>query len=117
MPNRFVHGVELQTDDPQAAKDFYHQLFGWEFEDIPQMSYTRFAAPGADGGIMRNPIAGSVSHWAPYFLVEDVAGTTKTAVQLGGTVTIDTMEVPGHGWLSLITDPTGATFGIWKPAS
>jgi len=26
----------------------------------------------------------------------------------------DVMEVPGAGWLSIITDPTGAMLGLWK---
>jgi len=25
------------------------------------------------------------------------------------------MEVGDHGWLSVIIDPTGATFALWKP--
>jgi|SRR6478672_4781175 len=116
MPNRLVHGVELQTSDPQTAKKFYATLFGWEFEDIPQMKYTRFAMPGVDGGIMQNPVGGSPSHWAPYFLVDDVAATVKRARALGATIVVDTTEVPDHGSFSLVTDPTGATFGLWKGA-
>jgi predicted enzyme related to lactoylglutathione lyase len=29
----------------------------------------------------------------------------------------DVTEVMDFGWLSIITDPTGATFGLWKPKS
>jgi uncharacterized protein len=97
MPNRFVQGVELHTPNPQAAKDFYNGLFGWEFEDVPEMQYSKFAAPGVDGGIMRNPVGGSSGHWAPYFLVDDVAAAVKKAKSLGGSVVVDTTEIPGHG--------------------
>jgi predicted enzyme related to lactoylglutathione lyase len=117
MPNRFVHGVELHTKDPQAAKAFHKGLFNWEFEDIPEMQYARFAMPGADGGIMQNPVCDSPAHWAPYFLVDDVAAAVKKARSLGATVVVDTTEIPGHGWFSMVSDPTGATFGLWKGAS
>jgi hypothetical protein len=26
----------------------------------------------------------------------------------------DTTEVPGMGWFSIITDPTGAPLGLWQ---
>ncbi|MEW6569650.1 MAG: hypothetical protein AB1390_00525 [Nitrospirota bacterium] len=31
----------------------------------------------------------------------------------GGGMTI--CKVPDMGWFSVITDPTGATFGLWQP--
>ncbi len=117
MPNRFVHGVELHTKNPKAAKEFYESLFNWEFEDFPQMNYSSFAAPGADGGVMQNPVGDSPGHWAPYFLVDDVAAAVKKARSLGGSVVVDATEIPGHGSFGIITDPTGATFGLWKGAS
>ena len=39
MANPFVH-VELHTQDPQAAKKFYEELFDWKLEDVPEMNYT-----------------------------------------------------------------------------
>ena len=39
MANPFVH-VELHTQDPQAAKKFYGELFDWKLEDVPEMNYT-----------------------------------------------------------------------------
>jgi predicted enzyme related to lactoylglutathione lyase len=114
MANRFVHGVELQSHNPEAAKAFYGGLFDWKFNDIPSMSYSRFATEGAEGGIMKLPGGDSTSHWVPYFLVDDVLAATAKAKSLGGKVAIEATEVPGHGWFSLVADPTGATFGLWK---
>ena len=117
MPNRYVQGVELHTLQPDASQAFYQSLFGWSFEDISGMGYKKFADPGASGGIMRNPIAGSPSHWTPYFLVGDVAAAVGKAAGLGATVVIPTTEIPGHGWFAVVTDPNGATFGLWKSAN
>jgi predicted enzyme related to lactoylglutathione lyase len=114
MPNQYVQGVELHANEPNAAKAFYQALFGWRFEDIPEMGYSKFADPGASGGIMRNPVVNSPSRWAPYFLVGDVAAAVETASNLGATVVIPTTEIAGHGWFAVMTDPDGATFGLWK---
>ena len=117
MGNPFVH-VELQTSDTNKAKHFYSQLFAWELEDhqIGDMTYTMVqVAEGTGGGIMKNPVPNAPSFWLAYILVDDVAATTNKAKSLGATVLQDKMEVPNYGWLSVISDPTGAVFGLWQP--
>jgi predicted enzyme related to lactoylglutathione lyase len=47
--------------------------------------------------------------------VEDVPAATQKAKALGAKIMLDVTEVPGAGWMSIITDPTGATLGLWKP--
>ena len=57
MANPFVY-VELNTPDPQKAKDFYSKLFQWQLEDVPNSavpsdSYTFIkVGEGTGGGIM-----------------------------------------------------------------
>ena len=34
-PDGLFCWVDLMTSDVGAAKDFYHGLFGWEFDDVP----------------------------------------------------------------------------------
>ena len=53
--------------------------------------------------------------WLPYILVEDAAASTKKAKELGATICKDVTEMPGFGWFSVISDPTGALFGLWQP--
>lgn len=52
--------------------------------------------------------------WLAYVLVDDIATSTKKAKALGGTVLKDVTEVPQMGWFSIISDPTGAVFGLWQ---
>ena len=45
--------VELGTSDSNAAKSFYSQLFGWEFQDSPMgpdMTYTMLQLGGKEVG-------------------------------------------------------------------
>ncbi len=117
MANPFVH-VELSTDNVGKAKEFYGQLFNWTLEDMPMPggTYTMIrVGEGTGGGMMKNPEAGTPSAWLPYVQVDDIDASTKKAKSLGAEVCVDVMEVEGAGWLSVITDPTGAKLGMWKP--
>ena len=115
MANAFVH-IELQTRDVDKSKKFYGSMFNWKMEEIPGMDYTIVkVGEGTGGGMMKNPMPGDPDNWLPYVLVDDVSASTKKAATLGATIARDVTEVPDMGWFSVITDPTGATFGLWQP--
>jgi predicted enzyme related to lactoylglutathione lyase len=119
MANPFVH-IELNTSDVAKAKTFYSKLFKWKLEDVPMgdMTYTMIqVGDGTGGGLMQHPMPGAPSLWIPYVQVEDIAAATKQATALGATLIRDVTEVMGMGWLSIFSDPTGATLGLWKPKS
>jgi predicted enzyme related to lactoylglutathione lyase len=115
MENPFVH-IELQTQDPEKAKEFYKGLFAWELEEIPSMDYTIIrVGEGTGGGIMKSPVPGAPSQWIPYVLVDDVAAWTKKATSLGATIVSDVTEIPDFGWFSVVLGPGGGAFGLWQP--
>jgi hypothetical protein len=118
MANPFVH-VELQTNDPTSARKFYTSLFGWKLQDVPMaggMTYTMIdVGGGTGGGMMVNPVPGAPSHWLAYVGVDDIRASTKKATELGAMIVMDVTEVGEFGWMSVITDPTGATLAMWQP--
>lgn len=115
MANPFVH-LELATSDTAKAKDFYGKLFNWTFTDNDMgggMVYTMFKPDdGPGGGIYSMP--GAPPAWLAYIGVDDINASTEKAKSLGATVIRDPMEVPGHGWMSILTDPTGAAIALWQ---
>ena len=117
MANPFVH-VELHTGDLTKAKQFYSALFGWKLEDVPMSeggSYTMInVGDGTGGGMMTSPAPGMPPHWMAYVGVDDIKASTDQAKSLGATVVQDVMQVGEHGWMSIITDPTGATIAMWE---
>jgi uncharacterized protein len=114
MANPFVH-IELLTNDVARAREFYTSLFGWKLEDIPGMDYAIInVGEGTGGGMMKIPMPDMPSHWLPYVGVEDASAATEKAKSLGATVCKEVTEIPGYGWFSVITDPTGATFALWQ---
>jgi len=65
--------------------------------------------------MMSNPAPGVPAHWLAYIGVDDVTAMTEKARSLGASIVQDVMEVDDYGWMSILTDPTGATFALWKP--
>jgi uncharacterized protein len=114
MATNFGH-IELITQDLDKAKDFYQKLFGWKVRDLPDMPYSLFNEQlSPTGGMMKSPQAGSESFWIPYIVTDDITAVTEKARGLGATIHREVMVAGQYGWLSIINDPTGATFGLWQ---
>jgi predicted enzyme related to lactoylglutathione lyase len=118
VANPFVH-IELNTPDPEKAKAFYSQLFQWKLGSVPNPAvpagtYTMIEVGNGTGGGIMQQIPGDPSGWLPYVEVADIQASTQKAAQLGANVMKGVTEVPGMGWFSIIQDPTGAVFGLWK---
>lgn len=117
MANPFVH-IELATTDVVRAKAFYGKLFDWEMEEVPPPAgpYTTVSVgKGTGGGIMQQLMPDAPSAWLPYVLVDDIDAATRKARSLGADIMKASEEVPGMGWLTIFTDPTGAHLGLWEP--
>lgn len=116
----FVH-LELGTDDPKGASQFYRKLFGWKLQDTPPMpdgsTYTLFSTPagGPGGGIGGKMNPHQPTAWMPYVGVKSIPAAVEKARSLGATIVVEHMPVMDMGALAIITDPTGATFGLWEP--
>jgi uncharacterized protein len=118
MGNPFVH-VELHTNDVNRSRTFYSKLFDWKLEDVSMpdgRTYTMIGVgDGTGGGMMKQPMPGTPPQWLAYVAVDDIQASTKKAKELGATIVQDVMEVGSYGWMSVISDPTGAVLALWKP--
>jgi uncharacterized protein len=120
MSNPFCH-VELHTDTPSAAKEFYGALFKWKYEDspspVPGGVYTHIkVGEGTGGGLMKKAMPEAPTAWLPYVLVDNVSDTLKKARELGAKVIVDKVSVPEMGAFAVFVDPLGAALGIWEVA-
>ena len=113
---------DLAATDCDITTEFYSKLLGWTSEVIEMgegKTYTMLKnAEEEVGGLYRmdeqTASAGIPSYWTSYVLVEDIAGATQKAKELGATIIMEPFDVGGHGMMSVITDPTGASFALWK---
>ncbi|HEX3087968.1 MAG TPA: VOC family protein [Ilumatobacteraceae bacterium] len=111
--------LDIRPSDPQAAKEFYGGVFGWEFVDtapegapvpyyVAQLRGLSVAAiggarPGADG-----------SGWNPYTAVDSADRAVERVRQAGGTVVSEPMDIPGAGRMASFADSEGAVFSVWE---
>src|ERR1043165_7175604 len=93
--------VELGTSDSDSAKNFYSQLFGWEYQDNPM---------GPDMVAQGIP-----PHWLSYVLVTNADETAEKAKAAGATVLNGPFDIGTVGRMAVIKDPTEAVFAIWEP--
>lgn len=114
--------IDLATSDIERAQQFYGAVFGWRFESYgPEYGDYRNAFKGDKpvAGLMRNdPQWNSPDGWTVYFHTDDVRATVAKATASGAmacAAPIEPIEVKDKGWLGLLSDPTGAFFGLWQP--
>jgi uncharacterized protein len=108
---------ELATTDPDAALNFYVDLFGWEAgskHDMGEMGfYQIFRQNGEEiGGIYRLQPGLTTPHWLSYVRVSDVNRVAKETDAGGGRVLNGPMEVPGGALIAQLADPQGAMFAV-----
>ena len=106
---------QLNTSDPDRAEEFYAGVFGWRFEavgggDMPYRGI--YNGDRLNGGMMPLAAEGGVpSHWLVYFGSEGVDDDAGRIGELGGTVMVQPMPVPG-GRILVARDPQGAVFAV-----
>jgi uncharacterized protein len=112
--------ADLSTPNPERASRFYAELFGWQMmKDEKDPSGYIHIKNGETfiGGIPpahRNPNA--PPHWLIYFQMAEVEAATLKAGQLGGKVLMPARTMENVGTLSIVADPQGAAFSLFKSA-
>ena len=114
---------ELISNNPQAAGEFYRQLFGWHPDPfVPQGTppgvppYTLFKInPGderAAAGMLQAMRPEMPRQWVPYVVVTNADTSLAKAVALGAKVLAPVMAIGEVGRIALIQDPQGANIGL-----
>jgi uncharacterized protein len=118
----------LNTRDPEGAKRFYGEVFGWETDtfDMGGADLTLWRVPGYVGGEPGQPVSREVvgamapmggddgaPHWSVDFWVDDADAMADAAAKLGGTVVVPPYDVPGFRQ-AVLADPQGAVFSVSK---
>jgi predicted enzyme related to lactoylglutathione lyase len=108
----------LITRDEAGAAAFLEATMGLraETQDFGGGPYTILML-GSDGvGGMIGPPPGMPDNvpafWGVSFAVEDADATVARAQELGGSVTMGPMDMPGVGRIAGLVDPTGAGFTV-----
>jgi predicted enzyme related to lactoylglutathione lyase len=108
----------LITTDPDADAAFYQTLFGYEVFDLAADEGSQHLMLASDdyARASANSLPASKPnlrpHWLNFIHVEDTAKMTAKVVALGGRVVVEPRLDRHGGKVALVTDPTGAVFGL-----
>jgi predicted enzyme related to lactoylglutathione lyase len=109
--------VDLTTSDAEAAKVFYGDLLGWEYEDneIPGGGSYAMAKVGGESVAAIPPATDMAPpHWNSYITVESADETAAKAKELGANMIEEPFDVMEAGRMALFQDPTGAALCVWE---
>ncbi len=116
---------DVMTSDAPAATDFYTKVVGWGAEDAGGSGtpYTVLTIDGGKGmgvaGLMPMvPEAaerGAPPAWNGYVYVDDVDAMTRRVTEAGGAMVHEPTDIPTVGRFSVVADPQGAVFSLFKP--
>jgi uncharacterized protein len=107
------------SPDAEAARAFYHAVFGWQY-DIggPEFGGYTTARLGDRTVAGLSGIPESMSWmkpaWGLYFASNDIQADVNRAEKLGATVTLAAMVVGPFGSMAHLEDPTGGQFSFWQ---
>lgn len=110
-----VHGLD-------TTKEFYGELFDWNFHSDPcQLGpYVRALLDGRQVvGIGQLPADRDLPiAWTPYLASDDADATAESIHCSGGTVAVGPIEAgDAAGRIVICADPSGAVFGVWQTAA
>ena len=122
--------VELASTDIEGSKQFYGELFGWDFQGMttPEDIVYTMCFPKGDfenpiAAIMPAPDMGTspkMSFWATYVSVDDLEASMAKVEAAGGQVMMAPMDVTPMdgvtvGRMAAFLDPAGAALCLWQP--
>ncbi|MGD0943399.1 MAG: VOC family protein [Acidimicrobiales bacterium] len=114
--------VDLQTTDQEAAKSFYGELFGWQYDDQLIPGGATYSMALKDGELVAaiSPLspdmaaAGRPPTWNTYITVDDVDAASAAVEGAGGQVLMQPFDVIDAGRMSAVADPSGAVVCLWQ---
>ena len=119
LPGKFIW-ADLVTDDVAKARNFYAQVFGWQFWGMGNyMIAMNDGQPLA--GMFQKPRPANdpkaKPRWFGYISVSSVGKAEKAVTKAGGRVLMPAKNFPKRGEQAVFTDREGAIFGVMKSTS
>src|ERR671935_2858931 len=115
MGHPVVH-AEIRSEDPDATRRFFAELFGWKVASEGAFPGYTFIDTGADGlpYTAISPRQSAEDEVLFFVGVEDVAATLKRAEELGGTIIQPAQAGPGTTF-GVFGDAHGHRVGVASP--
>jgi hypothetical protein len=114
-----LHHFSINADDVEAARHFYEQVLGWEFEawGPPEFYVVNTGEGGIQGSVQRRRefVEGQrIATVEATFAVDDVDAVARAVVANGGRIIMEKSTIVGVGDLIWFQDPDGNTLGAMR---
>ena len=107
---------EAAVDDVPAAQAFYTAVFGFRFDEIPDMGgYATFASGDRPLGGLGPSQPDLPKGWSVCFAVASTDETVTAVEGAGGRVLMPAQDSP-YGRFAVVGDPWGAAFSVMEVA-
>src|SRR5918912_2001195 len=124
MPNRVVH-FEVEASDPERAKAFYSQAFGWQMQQMGEemgdyvvvITGDPKEPGGINGGIYKNMSGPNkeLNAYSCVIAVDNIDQSMEKVRSAGGQLVGDKMDIPSVGTFIRCKDTEGNLFSILQP--
>ncbi len=111
-----LYYLEIVAKDAEAARDFYGALYGWQFEAAAAELGNAYVAEIPGGSLcgirasmheLEKPVVRT------YMRVTDLKAAVAKAEELGATMALPHMAIPGRGQIAIYTHG-GVEQGLWQ---
>ncbi|MDH5228946.1 MAG: VOC family protein [Gammaproteobacteria bacterium] len=109
-----INYLEYPAKDLKCTKEFFGQVFDWQFADYGE-DYVAFSNAGINGGFFRSDLCSNTDNGAALtvFYSADLELTQQRIEQAGGKIVKMIFSFPG-GRRFHFTDPNGNEFAVWS---
>jgi uncharacterized protein len=97
---------EIEALDAERQRTFYSAMFSWDIGEGPVMGF-RAGLGAPEAGPAGHIRQGARSGVTLFIQVRDLDESIARAVELGGTLVLDRLQIPDGATLAAITDPEG----------
>ena len=104
--------IEFPATNIEGTKRFYHEVFGWEFQDWGP-SYASFHDGRIGGGFTTEAKVAGGSGALVVLYAKNLEDTYARVKSAGGKIVRETFEFPG-GRRFHFSDPNGNELAVWS---
>ena len=111
MTNNHINYIELKSNNLETTKEFYNDIFGWEFKDFGT-NYIAFSNSGLEGGFEKTEE--KIINGALVVLYHsDLEEIKDKVINNKGKISKDIFSFPGGKRFHFV-DPSGNELAIWS---
>ncbi len=109
-----INYVEFPAKDIQIAKNFFTEVFAWQFTDYGP-DYTAFENQGLEGGFFTSDLSCVTKNGSALivFYSHALEQTQEKIKKAGGTIIKEIFSFPG-GKRFHFADPNGNEYAVWS---